>query len=570
MGGVGRGRRTRQSVATARRDRKSQTCYTRAAGPSARTAPSGSRRLIATLRLAAELLPQFCRKLPGNGTAWHSELEKGTTANMLKLVEHASSRYEFRRLIVRRSQVDVRAGRCALVRQRITQMSSHSGLYYKGCAGPRPACSHTPGRTDMQGNETELDLAAFVGLDWADQRHAVCLRAAEGKLSQHFSLEQTPETLHGWVSQLRVQFGGRKVAIAIEQSRGQVISALMTYDFLVLYPINPKALARYRQTFATSGSKDDPSDAELLLSLLLLHREKFRPWLPDDPQTRTLQMLVEHRRRVVQDRVRLTNRIKSLLKVYFPQALEWAGSLATLQACEFLERWPSLEKVKKAKASQFRNFYVKHGCRQIKIIEERIEQMRTAQALTQDPAVLTASMMMLQATVAPLRTVIQAVEQFDDQIALLFQQHPDHELYQSLPGAGAALEPRLLAAMGMDRARYGSAADIQQLSGTAPVTDRSGKKHFVYRRRACAKFMKQSFHEFAAHSVASSAWASAYYREHRDRGVSHHACVRALSFKWIRIIFRCWKDRKPYDERIYLESLRRRGSAYALALAPRE
>lgn len=421
----------------------------------------------------------------------------------------------------------------------------------------------------MQSNEAELDLAAFVGLDWADQRHAVCLRAADARQSHHLSLEQTPEALHGWVSQLRVQFGGRKVAIAIEQSRGQVINALMTYDFVVLYPINPKALARYREAFVTSGCKDDPSDAELLLSLLLLHREKFRPWLPDDPQTRTLQMLVEHRRKVVQDRVRLTNRIKSLLKGYFPQALEWAGSLATTQACDFLERWPSLEKVQKAKPSQLRNFYVKHGCRQKEIIDERIGQMRTAQALTQDPAILTASMMMLQASVAPLRTVIQAIEQFDDKIAQLFQEHPDHDLYESLPGAGAVLEPRLLAAMGNDRARYEFAADIQQLSGTAPVTDRSGKKHFVYRRRACAKFMKQSFHEFAAHSVESSAWAGAYYHQHRERGMSHHACVRALSFKWIRIIFRCWKDRKPYDERIYLESLRRRGSPYALPAAPK-
>lgn len=415
----------------------------------------------------------------------------------------------------------------------------------------------------MPSKETELDLAAYVGIDWADERHAGCLCAADSHRKQHFSLEQSPAALHDWVSRLRQEFGGRKVAIAIEQSRGHVISALMTYDFLVLYPINPKALARYREAFATSGAKDDPSDAELLLSLLVSHREKFRPWLPDDAQTRTLQLMVEHRRKVVQDRVRLTNRLTSLLKGYFPQALEWAGSLTTLQACDFLEKWPSLQKAQKAKPSRLRSFYQQHGCRQSKVIDERIEQVRSARALTQDPAILAGSVLMLQATVVPLRAVIQSIERFDTEIALRFKQHPDHAIYESLPGAGAALEPRLLAAMGNDRERYEVASDLQQLSGAAPVTDKSGKKHVVYRRRACAKFMKQTFHEFAGHSIQGSLWARAYYDHQRALGKAHHASVRALSFKWIRIIFRCWKDGKPYDEQCYLANLRRRSSPYA-------
>ena len=124
-----------------------------------------------------------------------------------------------------------------------------------------------------------LELAACVGLDWADQRHVICLQTSLSAESESSELEQKPDALHDWIAQLRVRFEGRKVGIAIEQSRGAVIHALMMYDFLVLYPINPKALARYREAFLGSA-KDDPSDAELLLDLLRLHRKRLRAWLP--------------------------------------------------------------------------------------------------------------------------------------------------------------------------------------------------------------------------------------------------------------------------------------------------
>ena len=186
------------------------------------------------------------------------------------------------------------------------------------------------------------EMAAYVGLDWGDQQHAVQLQPAGGGPVEQIDLAQRPDVLHAWVAELRRRFDGRPVGIAIEQRRGAVVHALMQYEFLVLYPVNPKALARYREAFHPSGAKDDPTDAALLLDLVQTHRAQLRPWRPETVAARKLQLLCEQRRKLVQHRVALTNRLTSLLKQYFPQALDWVGTLDSRQGCDFLRKWPTL------------------------------------------------------------------------------------------------------------------------------------------------------------------------------------------------------------------------------------
>src|SRR5262249_41530381 len=159
--------------------------------------------------------------------------------------------------------------------------------------------------------------------------------------------------------------------------------------------------------------------------------------------------------------------------------------------------------------------------------------------------------------------LITTVEQYDDEIRRLFQQHPDRHLFESFKGAGPALAPRLLAAMGADRDRWQSAADIQQLSGIAPVTRQSGKQKSVSRRWACPKFLLQTFHEFSHQTIKCCDWAKAYYDQQRERGNGHHAALRALAYKWIRIVFRCWKDRVEYDESKFIKALQKRNPELA-------
>ena len=404
----------------------------------------------------------------------------------------------------------------------------------------------------------ESPIVAYVGLDWADQQHVVCWQAADSAEVHRAVVPQRPEPLQAWVAQLRQRFPDGLIALALEQSRGPVIAALMHYDFLRLYPINPKSLARYRETFSSSGAKDDPSDAALLLDLLVKHRERFTPWVPDDALSRQLALRVEHRRKLVDLQTALTHQLSSHLKLYFPQALDWVGELDSRQACDFLQRWPTLEAVQKARAAQLEEFYHQHHCWRRQLIQQRIEPIQQARPLTQDSALVEASSRMVLALVAQLQALISTLEQWAAEIGQLFAQHPDAAVFASLPGAGAVFAPRLQAAFGSRRERFGSAQDLLQFSGLAPVTQRSGKSRQVHRRWARPKFLHQSFVEFAALSLPHCGWARALYHQLRARGHRHWAAIRVVAYKWIRILFRCWKDRVPYDEQKYLQSLQRR------------
>ena len=419
----------------------------------------------------------------------------------------------------------------------------------------------------METTISNLPVVAWVGLDWADERHEIRLRAADSSHPESFSVEQKPEALHAWVAQLRARFPQGKIALALEQARGAVIFALMNYDFLLLYPVPPKTLARYREAFAPSGAKSDRTDADLLLELVRTHADRLRAWQPDDALTRQLRLLVEYRRKTVADRTRLTNRLTDLLKTYFPQALDWAGDLRSLGACEFLSAWPTLEALQGARRSALRRFYHQHRRLSAEGRDQLFEQMDQARPLTQDPALVEASALMVQTLVEQLQAVITALARLDERLEKLFHQHPDQDLFEGLPGAGEALAPRLAAAFGSDRHRYQSAEELQQFAGIAPVTESSGQSEWVHWRWACPKFLRQTFHEFADASRKKSLWARAYYEEQRQRGVSHHTAIRALAYKWIRVLYRCWQTSTPYSEERYLDALRRRRSPLWLAVA---
>jgi len=417
------------------------------------------------------------------------------------------------------------------------------------------------------GSAGEPEFAALVGIDWSDQKHDICLMPLGGSQREQEVIEHTPEALTEWAGRLRQRFGGRPVAICLEPSKGPLIWALMHYDFVVLYPINPKTLARYREAFAPSQAKDDPGDAQIALELLDKHRDKLRAWRPDDSQTRTLAMLAEGRRQAVDLRTQLSNRLTACLKGYFPQALDWVGEkVYTPMACDWLRKWPTLEDLRRASPETIRKFYYGHGCRRGDLMEKRLKAIAQASPLTRDKAVLESSVLTVKMLAGQLRPLADAIDQYDRRLQELFRNHPDANLFAGLPGAGEALAPRLLAAFGSDRDRFESAEAVQTYSGIAPVTERSGRSTWVHWRWSCPRFLRQSFQEFAQHSIHSSGWARAYYHGQMQRGKGHHAAVRALAFKWIRILFRCWKDRHPYQESRYLESLRKRGSPLLLLI----
>lgn len=413
-----------------------------------------------------------------------------------------------------------------------------------------------------------LPLAAVIGLDWADRYHDVALQVAGSATVETRRLAHDPTTLGTWLAELAHRFAGRPVGIAVETSRGPLVHALLEAPFVVLYPVNPRSLHRFREAFVPSGAKADAPDARLLLELLSKHRDALRPWAPDDPATRALRALVERRRQAVALQTQLTLQLQAALKSYFPQALDWAGTdLTRPLARAFLTQWPTLAAVQRARPATLRQFYRQHRCRSAARIAERLAQIATATPLTTDAAVIEPSVLYVRLLVGQLAALGPQLAAFDAAIAAAFAAHPDAALFQTLPGAGAALAPRLVVAFGTDRSRFATAADVQRLVGIAPVTVRSGRSCRVHWRWAVPTFLRQTFHEFAHHSVLHCAWARAFYANQRARGHSHHAAVRALAFKWIRILWRCWMDRTPYDDARYVRALAQRGSPIAATLA---
>ena len=261
---------------------------------------------------------------------------------------------------------------------------------------------------------------------------------------------------------------------------------------------------------------------------------------------------MEQRRRLVDDKKRYSNRIINTLKQYYPQVLEWFSHRDTQLFSDFLIRWPSLTKIKRTRESTVRAFFNKRGGNAVSLLEQRILSINNAIPLTEDEAVVQSHELLITALAQQLQTVIVAIKSFDVAIYELFNGMSDAPIFKSLPGTGPCLAPRLLVAMGENRDRFESAAEVQTYSGVATVTERSGKKSWVHWWWQCSKFLRQSFIEWSEKSVSQSFWASLYYNQQRAKGKSHNAAVRALAFKWIRILFKCWKSHKPFCESTYL------------------
>jgi transposase len=408
-----------------------------------------------------------------------------------------------------------------------------------------------------------------IGLDRSDAKADLHLHDTRTGRHRSLTINTSPEALCEWLRELRQKYPKARVGLCLEQPAVHLLPFLETYAWITLYPVNPLTLQKFREAFVTSRAKDDAQDAYYLAQLLLAHPDKLRPWAPEDTPTRALQQLVAHRRAVVDERTGLTNRLQGLLKQYFPQALNLCGEdLWRPLATQFLLRWPSLQDVQKARPGSLQQFYYAQGSRSATLSAKRLALVEQAVPVTDEAALIQSFVLRVQLIARQLQLVRQTIADYDRRLAEAFAAHPDHDLFASLPGAGPVLAPRLLASLGSQRERFGSARELQQYSGVAPVQKRSGGTCRIHRRYLCAKFQRQTFHEYAKESVLWSRWSAAYYLQQRTKGSSHHTAVRALAYKWQRIIWRCWQSHTSYDETVYEAALRRSHSPL-VALLPK-
>jgi transposase len=431
-----------------------------------------------------------------------------------------------------------------------------------GTPVPQPAAS---------GELPPGECAAFIGLDWGDKAHAVAVRARGSGRVETLDLEHSAESLHAWLQALGERFGGQRVAVAVEASKGAIVAALLEHPWLLIYPVHPATSRRFSTAFTPSGAKDDVPDACTLLEILTHHRARLRLLLPHDPATRRLGLLNEARRTVVDRRTLLSNQLTSLLKNYYPQALALTGKkrYAPL-ALAFLERWPELAQLQAARPQTLRDFYHRHQVRRPELIEERLELVRTARPLTSDRALCEVSILEMRVLVAEMRLLEKHLAPMEEAMAAAFAAHPEARLFANLPGAGAAMAPRLSVLFGTDRERWRKAGELQTYYGIAPVTEKSGRQKWVHWRWNAPVFARQTLVEWAGLSVKYSAWAGAYYRQQKAGQKGHAAILRSLAFKWLRILWRCWSERTPYDEARYLSRLEKRNPTLFALIRPFE
>jgi transposase len=399
----------------------------------------------------------------------------------------------------------------------------------------------------------------YLGCDRSDAYLDFTLRGDDTP-TESFRLPSRAAALEAWFAQWRHRFPQHQLCVCFEQPASNLIVLFSRFDFVRLYPINPATLKNYRQAFVFSRAKDDATDAAWLADLVRVHRDKLTVWMPHSPVVRQLTALVEQRRSLVNACTAWSNKLTSLLKDYYPEALDMTGEhTASTLAIEFLHRWPTLQKFQAAHWATVEKFCRHHHSGRPGPLARRQEVHCHARPLTDDPAILGPAELYLGVILDQLEPLIAAIDRYDTEIAQVFAAHPDHDLIRSFPGIGPILAPRLLSALGDDRTRFADASDLQCFSGIAPVYKHSGlSTAHVVRRRACPHFIRQTFHEHALESVQLSRWARAYYEQLKQRGLKRHTIARALAYKWQRIMIRCWQSHTPYDEVTYLRSLEKR------------
>jgi transposase len=404
------------------------------------------------------------------------------------------------------------------------------------------------------------DFVTLIGIDWADTKHDICEHPIHSEIYNYSIIKNKPEALHDWAMELKQRYPDQQIAVACELKKGPLIYALSKYNHLTLFTINPSTVAKYRKAFTPSGAKDDPSDAFTQVEILTLHMSKLTVIEPESASVRSLAQLVEYRRKLVQDSVNLSNKITATLKNYYPQPLEWFNEKDTMIFCDFISKWPSLAQAKKARKKTLLDFFNQHNSHYADINDTRIASIKSAMPLTEDQGVIAPNKLLVEVLIAQLKVLLEGIEKFNQAIKSSYKVQQDKAIFDSFPGAGPQLAPRLLVAFGSNRDRYSDASDLQKYAGIAPVIERSGKKMWTHWRYSCPTFLRQTFVEWAGFSIRYSFWAKAYYEQQKSKGKPHNSIIRSLAFKWIRIAFRCWKTHTPYDESKYLEALKRRGS----------
>jgi transposase len=384
----------------------------------------------------------------------------------------------------------------------------------------------------------------FAALDWAGDHHDLVVVDGEGRIMLG---ERFAHTADGWNCLREVLAPYPGIPVAVETSQGIVIEQLLRGDVAV-YPVNPKAAKRYRERKSPSGVKNDQLDAWSLADALRVDGHGWRELARQDPLTEELRLLCHDEMALIGQRTLLVNQLQAALRDYYPAALDAFDDWTARGAWALLEAFPNPRALAAAGRRRWEKFLHANKLWRPGTADRRLEVFARAGEMVAGAAATSAKQLLAASLVRLLRTLQCQLEAYRARIEALFASHPDHDIFGSLPGAGAKLAPRLLGELGDRRDRFPSSLSLQCHAGTAPVSFQSGQVHRVHMRRGANRFLRNAVHQWSDHSRSQCVWAQAYYQSQRKRGKSHACALRCLGQRWLKILWKMWQEHATYDE----------------------
>ena len=395
----------------------------------------------------------------------------------------------------------------------------------------------------------------FAGIDWSDQALDFQLRTADGTVLSEGQVRPTVEGLAELFTAWEVHGPPGDIGIAIETAHGAWVQPLLDRGYRV-FPVNPKSVDRFRQALSAAGNKSDRIDRKVLAMFLVTFHQDLRPLRPDAPEIIALRIACEDRVRLVEERTAKLNELRAVLKTYYPAFLGLFGDLDTQIALDFLRAFPTQNQMRRLTPRRLRGWLTRHAYPCPQRIEEMLGIL-SQPALPVADHLQTAKATLLRYLADSLTTLKAEIARREEEMTEQFGGMPEADGIRSLPGAGPTLGPALLACVGRDPQRFETAADAQALMGTAPVTKASGSSRSVRFRRGCWKFARRTLQLFADGSRHQCDWARECYERQRARGQGHHAALRALAHKWLKVILALKRTGQAYEESVFLNSQRR-------------
>jgi transposase len=399
-------------------------------------------------------------------------------------------------------------------------------------------------------------ITHYAGFDWAHDHHDVVVVDQQGQIVKSLGFEHSAE---GWAQWKELVTAFPHLAVAIETSQGAAIEQLLD-SAVAVYPVNPKSAQRYRERKAPSGTKTDYLDAWSLADALRVDGQGWKALKPLDPLIQELRLLCRDEVELITKRTELVNQLRAALYEYYPAALEAFEDWTASPSWQFVQQFPTPELLQKAGRRKWEKFLHVQRLYRPEINEKRLALFAKAHQFCGSPAVTRAKSRLAVTLVKLLQALEAQLQSYREEIRRLFNQHPDHDLFGSLPGAGEKLAPRLMSELGVDRDLYQSHQSMQCYAGTAPVSFESGQVRKARVRFMCNKSFRHAVHLWADSSRKFCCWAQVYYQELRRKGKPHAAALRCLGQRWLKILWKMWQTNTCYNPDLHLANQLKHGS----------